>query len=184
MTYAEFTEITTERLHLRALRRGDAQDYFDRLGSSEAVTRGMLWEPHEDISQSVASIEKALRRYEEGKCYRWGIALKEDERIIGVIELLAFEEERDKCGFAYMLGKDFWGRGYGTEALRSALDFAFTRLEVKRVEADHFTTNPASGAVMRKVGMKYMGTIQEKYEKQGKKLDADQYSVTKEEFYA
>ena len=182
MVYREIAQISTPRLWLRKLCREDVQAYYDRIGSRPEVTAGMLWEPHRDISDSVASIEKALHRYAAGKCYRWGIELP-GEGLIGVIELLGFDENAERCSFAYMLCPEYWGQGYGTEALRAALDFAFTRLEIKQVVVDHFTTNPASGAVMRKAGMQFQGILPEKYEKQGKKLDAAPYSITKEAFY-
>ena len=183
MRFHPIETIQTSRLVLRKVRSEDIQDYFDRLGSSEAVTRGMLWEPHTDLSQSVASVEKALRRYEEGGCYRWAVALPEDDRIIGIVEMLRFDESDDSCSFAYMLGESWWGKGYGSEALRGAMDFVFSKMGVKVVRADHFTTNPASGGAMRKAGMTYVKTIPEQYEKHGVKLDADLYQITKEAFY-
>lgn len=182
MKYAAMEAIETHRLILRKLRREDTQVYFDRLGSSPAVTAYMLWNPHRDISESVASIEKALRRYAEGRCYRWGIALREDDSIIGVVELLRLDEQTNTCSFAYMLAEEFWGRGYGTEALTAALDFAFRKLQVSAVEADHMAGNAASGAVMRKVGMKYLRTDPAKYEKNGKTYDAPVYRITSEEW--
>ena len=182
MVFREMRAIETERLLLRKQVREDAGLYFQRIGSRPEVTAGMLWEPHRDPSESVASVEKALRRYAAGKCYRWAIDLP-GEGLIGIIELLGFREEDSCCSFAYMLCPEYWGKGYGTEALKAVLDFAFTNLEICRVDVDHFTTNPASGAVMRKAGMTFKGIVPEKYEKQGRKLDAAQYSITKEEFY-
>ena len=182
MEFAPMRRLETERLVLRELRRKDIRDYYERLGSSEAVTRYMLWEPHREISESVASIEKALRRYEQGACYRWAIALKMDDRLIGVIELLKFDEDRNSCSFAYMLSEKFWGRGYGTEALRAGIDFAFEDLKVSKVEADHFAENEASGAVMRRCGMKYVRTQKEKYEKNGAKHDAPMYCITRNDW--
>ena len=81
-----------------------------------------------------------------------------------------------------MLCPEYWGKGYGTEAMRAVLQYAFMALQVETVVADHFTTNPASGAVMRKAGMRYVQTIPGKYEKQGKLLDADQYRICKSEW--
>lgn len=178
MLFPEIQELKTPRLILRKLTMADVPLYYERLGSSAKVTEHMLWEPHKDISESVASIQKVLRRYAEGGCYRWGITLQDNGELIGIIDLLNFNEEASTCSFAYMLGEDFWGIGYGTEAVRAALAFAFTELQVDAVIADHFTSNPASGAVMRKVGMKYIRTIPEKYEKYGKKLDAEEYRIT------
>ncbi len=177
MEYPCIRNLYTARLILRKLRRDDVQDYYDRLGSSEAVTRYMLWNPHENLSDSVASIEKTLRRYESGRCYRWGIARKEDDRIIGIVELLRFDEEAKSCSFAYMLAECFWGRGYGTEALKAALSFAFREMKLDSVEADHMAENVASGAVMAKAGMQYIRTDRAKYEKNGRVFDAPVYRI-------
>lgn len=178
MIDAGIRTIETERLILRKLRIEDAPCYYERLGSSAAVTEHMLWQPHRYFSESVASIEKALRRYEAGGCYRWGIALREDDSIIGVMELLRFDERENSCSFAYMLGEEFWGRGFATEALRAALEFAFSELHIAVVEVDHFAENAASGAVMRKAGMQYQRTDSAKYEKNGKYHDAHVYRIT------
>ena len=180
MRHQSMEQLKTDRLLLRKLRREDAALYYKRLGSSEAVTRYMLWTPHKEMAESVASIEKALRRYEEGECYRWGVALQSDDTIIGVVELLKFDKARSSCSFAYMLAEEFWGKGYGTEALSAALNFAFEKLEVNLVEADYFADNEASGAVMRRVGMKYVTTQVGKYEKNGVKYDAPVYRITRD----
>ena len=182
MVYPEFQELQTSRLRLRKLAPEDVPLYYARLGSSPKVTENMLWNPHQDISESVASIEKALRRYAEGRCYRWGITLRADGSLIGVIELLRFDEESSTCSFAYMLGEDFWGMGYGTEAVTAAFGFAFSRMGIHAVVADHFVENPASGAVMRKVGMQFSRMLPGKYEKNGVLHDAAEYVITAEQW--
>ena len=182
MQFPEIEVITTDRLILRKLSLSDVRDYYDRIGSSAAVTKYMLFDPHPDISHSVVSVQKALNRYEAGRCYRWAIALPEDNSLIGVIELLRFDEEAESCSFAYMIGENFWGKGYGTEALRAALDFAFTRMQVRAVIADHFCANPASGGCMRKVGMTHTRTLPGKYEKHGICYDAEEYQITRDQW--
>ena len=170
------------RLRLRKLTMDDVQLYYERIGSSSEVTKYMLFSPHQDISESVASIEKALRRYREGRCYRFCIALKDTDELIGVIEPLRFDESTDTCSFAYMLAQDFWDRGYGTEALTAVLGFLFEKMDIQRVEADHMAENAASGAVMRKAGMTFQGIAPEKYEKNGILHDACLYAITREQW--
>ena len=182
MKFPEIKELYTKDLILRKVRREDAQLYFQRIGSREAVTRYMLFMPHTDLADSVESVENVLRRYETGRCYRWAIALKEDDSIIGIIELLRFDETADSCSFAYMIGDGFWGKGYGTQALKAALDFAFSEMELSFVEADHMSANPASGAVMRKAGMVYVRTDEAKYQKNGSVYDAIVYRITRQQW--
>lgn len=180
MEFAAFRELKTQRLVLRRLVPEDAAAYFARLTSCETVTRHMLWQSHRDISEATDSIQKVLRRYEEGRCYRWAIARKEDDSLIGIIDLLSFDEDQNSCSFAYMLGEDYWGQGYGTEALQEVFTFAFAEMQIGTILADHFTDNPASGAVMRKAGMHCTGILPKKYEKDGIWHDAAQYCITKE----
>ena len=180
MKFPELRELRTEDLILRKVRWEDAPVYYQRIGSREAVTRYMLFNPHSDLADSVESVENVLRRYEAGKCYRWAIALQTDDSLIGIIELMRFDEERNACSFAYMIGDEFWGNGYGTQTLKAALEFAFSEMELSCVEADHMAANPASGAVMRKAGMVYLRTDAAKYQKNGITHDALVYRITKE----
>ena len=173
MNFVELRELQTARLRLRRLRFDDVYDYYERLGSDGEVSKYMLFEPHQDIGETLALIEEALVRYEEENFYHWGI--ENEDGLIGVIELLRFDEENDSCSFAYMLGKAWWGRGYATEAVQEVFRFAAEELGVKKITADHMAPNAASGAVMRRAGMVQVGIIPGKYEKHGQRHDAIVY---------
>lgn len=172
----------TKRLILRPFRLSDAKDYYEELASRESVTRYMLFRPHKTMAESEESMVKIQKLYAQGGCYRWAVTRIEEDRLIGTIALLGFDHQEESCSFAYMLGEPFWGQGYGTEMLEAALDYAFSQLSMKLVKADHFSENGASGAVMRKVGMIYTGTVSDKYEKNGKWHDALSYQITLEDF--
>ncbi len=181
MRFAEFEHIQTPRLLLRKISMADAPAYFTRLAGSETVTRYMTFAPQKDVSEAEASVKKALARLEAKTAYRWVIDL-EGEGLIGVIDLLGFDEGAGKCSFAYMLAEEFWGRGYGTEAVKAVFDFAFSKMELQRIEADHMAENIGSGAVMRKAGMTYQRTDKAKYEKNGVSQDAPVYAITREDW--
>jgi len=178
MEFVEFRELTTERLVLRRIGLEDVYDYYERIASDGDVTKYMLFDPHQDIGESLESILKALDRYEEGGFYRWAIVRKEDDTLIGVLELLRFDEAEESCSFAYMLAKDSWNQGYATEAVKEAFRFAFEEMGVRMIAADHMAPNAASGAVMRKAGMVQTGIIPGKYEKHGQIFDAVCYELT------
>lgn len=182
MDFFDLPALRTPRLVLRKLEQKDLPFYYQRLFSNPKVAQYMLWEPHTEISQSAAALEKVLKRYDAGTCCRWAIALNQDDSLIGILELLRFDPVDNTCSFAYMLGEDFWGQGYGTESLEAAFHFAFAELGVSAIAADHFAENAASGAVMRKAGMRYLRTVPGKYEKQGIFHDAMEYRVTREEW--
>jgi RimJ/RimL family protein N-acetyltransferase/NTP pyrophosphatase (non-canonical NTP hydrolase) len=155
----------------------DVYEYYERLFGDGDVSRYMLFEPHQDISESLQSLQCKLEKYEEGNFYCWGVTEKGEDSLIGLIELLRIDEAAETCSFVYMLGCNYWNQGYGTEMLKAVFRFAFEELELQRIVADHIAKNAASGAVMRKVGMKHIGTEPEKYEKLGLKFDAETYEI-------
>jgi RimJ/RimL family protein N-acetyltransferase len=82
--------------------------------------------------------------------------------IIGAITLsLAPEHARAELG--YWIGSGMWGRGYATEAAHAMVAFGFATLRLNRIQAHHFTRNPASGRVLEKVGMRLEGVSRQAY---------------------
>ena len=58
---------------------------------------------------------------------------------------------------AYFLDPDHWGQGLATEAMRAFLWDVRERWGVTGMGADHYADNPASGAVLRKLGFRPTG---------------------------
>ena len=160
--------------------RGDVYEYYERLFGDGDVSRYMLFDPHQTILESLESVQEKLARYESGNFYCWGVELKEEAGLMGLVELLRFDEQTDTCSFVYMLGCNYWNQGYGTEMLKAVFQFAFDELKVERILADHMSPNIASGRAMEKAGMKHIGTETGKYEKLGLRFDAEIYEICNE----
>lgn len=58
----------------------------------------------------------------------------------------------------YWVGRTYWGQGYASEGARAVLGVA-RMLGHRRISAGHFTDNPASGAVLRKLGFSETGQV-------------------------
>ena len=57
----------------------------------------------------------------------------------------------------YWLGKPYWAQGFATEAARALMDFGFNKGGVRSFTCCHFTHNPASGRVLKKLGFRATG---------------------------
>ncbi len=79
----------------------------------------------------------------------------EDHGPVGVIGMFQNTDAVPEAG--YWIGREFWGRGYATEALEGALVWASTRWKRRALMAGHFADNPASGRVLEKAGFLYTG---------------------------
>ena len=73
-----------------------------------------------------------------------------------IIGCCGLHEQDGQAEMGYWIARDHWGQGYATEAARAVLSIA-RALGHRRVHACHAVDNPASGKVLRKVGLKPTG---------------------------
>ncbi len=145
--------LSTPRLTLRPLTKDDASAMFRNWTWDERVSRYCRWFPHTDLSQTEDLLQLYLEQAKDGFDYRWGIEL--DNELIGIIDVVEIEGD---CAFiGYVIGHDYWNNGYMSEALSAVIDHLFS-CGFSAVAAEHHIDNPASGRVMEKCGMHYVGT--------------------------
>jgi RimJ/RimL family protein N-acetyltransferase len=86
------------------------------------------------------------------------IALREDDRPIGECGLLRLFPAWRTTDLSIILGeKDAWGRGYGSEAIRLLLDYAFGALNLHRVAIGVVGFNERALRFYEKVGFRREG---------------------------
>lgn len=158
MTYDQNTQtITTDRLTLRLFTIADAPKVTE-LCTHEAIYAGTLNLPKNYTIESAQGwIPHHQPNFEQDKAYELAITHKLTGELLGAIAL-SNNVTLKKGEIAYWVGYPYWGNGYATEALQAIIDFAFQIKDYHRVFGRYFTTNPASGKVMEKVGMSYEGT--------------------------
>jgi len=82
----------------------------------------------------------------------------------------------------YWIGVPHWGNGYATEAARELVRYGFEKLGLHRIYASHTASNPASGKVLRKVGMKHEGRMRGHLVKWGEYQDLEFYGMLRGEW--
>lgn len=167
--------LTTERLTLRPLVPEDAPR-VQELAGHEAVARGTLTIPHpyEDgmAEEWIAARPAAWKR---GELLVLG-QVTDADGLIGVAGIeLDLDQGRGELG--YWIGVPYWGRGYATEAGIALVDYGFREIGLRRIFAQHYASNPASGRVLEKVGMKREGVLREHIVRFGSVQDAVVYGA-------
>lgn len=173
--------LETSRLKLRPLRRRDAPDIFEYSRDPE-VSQHVLWEPYAAISQARYFIKQAKRQYQRGFPGTLAIEHKESGKVIGTIGFMWINVEHKSAEIGYSLNKRYWNQGYMTEALRALLHYAFSTLHLNRVEAQYETSNPASGRVMEKAGMRLEGTLRQRLKNKGRFVDVKLYAILQKDY--
>src|SRR3989338_3743909 len=117
-------------------------------------------------------ILKPVRKKWKRNSYYFGIFLKENNILIGELELCHMNWWFDKAGeICYSIKKGYDGKGYATEASRAVINFCFKKLKFRKVYADTTPDNVASQKVLEKLGFRLEGRIREKVFVKGKWVD-------------
>ena len=123
-------------------------------------------------------LETVINEYNENG-YNWGITLKDTGKLIGAISAFISEDNRYELG--YNIARKHWRKGYTTEALKAVMNYLINEVEIRSFRCSHAKLNPASGAVMQKVGFKYVkDEVVEKFDK-SEKFDTKVYYLDIEE---
>ena len=151
----------TERLRLRAYQPGDAKIAFETYAGDKETTKYMSFKcpsRAEDLESFVSQVVDFF----DGKAsmsrhFAWLVSLKSTAEYIGSVGFGPSGDFRLSGG--YILGRQYWGKGYAGEAWKCLVDWAKTQPRVYRIEAFHDIANPASGKVMLKAGMQFEGVL-------------------------
>ncbi len=151
------TILETDRLILRDLQESDLPALF-ALNQDPEV---MQYFP-KPYSQA-----ESLRLYQgiqdEVKAYGyslWAVEEKSSQEFIGLVGLhhsdLRIFAGKEAVEIGWRLRKEFWNRGYATEAAQACLDFAFQQTGLSEVYSFTSLLNLPSQKVMQKLGMEFV----------------------------
>ncbi len=141
--------LETERLTLRAPRRGDVKAIAN-IVNDRRVAENTVRIPHPyGVDDAERFVEAANRRDGEAT---FVIAL--GDALIGGCGV---DPREGGPELGYWLGTAYWGRGYATEAVRAVVDYAFGELGRDTLAAGARVSNPASRRVLEKCAFQWTG---------------------------
>lgn len=153
--------IRTQNLILRAPLVGDYSAWASlRMESRDFLTP---WEPvwtEDDLTRASfrLRVKRAAREIATDEAYSLLILDSRSEAVLGGLTLgLVRRGVAQACTLGYWMGQRHAGNGHMTEAVRGALDFAFSELALHRVEAACLPHNEPSRRLLERVGFKREG---------------------------
>ncbi|AMM94675.1 acetyltransferase [Peribacillus simplex] len=172
--------ITSKRLVLRLFQKSDAVA-VTKLCNNYNIYKNTLYLPYPySIEDALSWIEHHLDNFNTNKSYEFAITDKESEELYGAIAL-SNNQKFNNGEIAYWIGEKFWGNGYATEAAQAILHFAFEEKQYHKVFARYFHSNPASGRVMQKLGLKKEGILIDHVRKENRFEDLVYYGIINSE---
>jgi ribosomal-protein-alanine N-acetyltransferase len=152
--------IHTKRLHLRRPHLEDAHEVFQNYGSDPEATRFVTWPTHRTVDDAFEALRARLAHWERGTEFSWSITPPDDsDCVMGMISVSPDIRYSWRWSIGYVLGRQWWGKGYMTEAVRAVKDELFRQPVVQRVWAWVDEDNYASMRVLVKAGFTREGVL-------------------------
>jgi len=106
-----------------------------------------------------------------------------DDRPIGMIDLSGFNWTARHAWVGIGLGeREFWGKGYGTDAMRILLRYAFDELNLNRINLNVFEYNQRAQKSYLKCGFVEEGRARQAMLRDGKRWDIVFMGILKSEW--
>ncbi|MDI2588825.1 GNAT family N-acetyltransferase [Psychrobacillus sp. NEAU-3TGS] len=176
----DFPTLETNRLILRKVSIDDAKDMYTYL-SDQDVVKPMGLEPFETVEDVWDEIKWYQSIYEKGTGIRWGITLKDSNKVIGSCGFLNRHPKHYRTEIGYELSSDYWGQGIASEALKAVSKYGFEHFQLERIEALIELTNIPSQKLVEKQGFQREGLLRHYEFANGKFEDLYMYSILKED---
>lgn len=170
-----------KRVRLRAIEREDIPAFLRWLNDPEVRRFLVLHEPLSRTKEEQWFAELLSRPNE----LVLGIEVKTDTGwiLIGNIGLHQLDLKNRSADLGIVIGeKEFWGKGYGREAIRILLRYAFLELGLNRVELETFAFNERAIRCYAALGFKKVGVRRKAFFRDGAFHDVILMDLLAEEF--
>jgi RimJ/RimL family protein N-acetyltransferase len=144
----------TPRLDVRPFAPADAEAFAGYRADPD-VARYQSWSDY-TVAEGRALIESMhdVRPGTPGHWYQFALEHRESGTLVGDLALKASDAEPSEAEIGFTLSPAHQGNGYGTEAVRGLLAYAFGTLELRRVIAITDALNEPAAALLGRVGMR------------------------------
>lgn len=155
-----FPEIETDRLILKEIEVKNATSIFN-IFSNEEIMKYYGRFPMKSIEEAENLITMFDENFKNNNGIRWGILLKEENKIIGTCGYHNWNKRHSRAEIGYELSMDSWGKGYIKEVLKVIIDYGYEVMNLNRIEAVVYPENKASIKSLINQGFKKEGLLEE-----------------------
>ncbi|WP_376796488.1 GNAT family N-acetyltransferase [Thermogemmatispora sp.] len=179
ITHLQNPFIVGERVYLRPLEPTQDNHLYATWLNDEEIRRYFSIYPTSDARAK----ERLEQLYRDGKHIIFGVALKSNNRLIGLVGLKDINYLNQTAEFYIIIGdRAVWGQGYGTEATRLMIRYGFMELNLNRIQTQDMEENIGGWRADEKAGFKYEGTLRQAILRFGKYHDVRVYSLLRSEY--
>ncbi|MBN1918728.1 MAG: GNAT family N-acetyltransferase [Verrucomicrobia bacterium] len=172
--------IAGEKVRLRALQEEDAEDCWRWFNTWEMVRNLEIRYPVSRLAER-EFIANAMKPQADDKVF--AIEALDGGAYLGNVGLHRISWEDRRATFGIFIGeKAYWGKGYGTDATRAIVRFAFEQMNLNRVDLQVLADNERGIRCYEKVGFVREGVQRQHRYREGRYVDMVVMSILREEY--
>ncbi len=143
--------LETERLILRCWQKTDADRLFEICRQPKVMKHIGTGKPYKSVEDAEKFLDWAENYQKKNGFCRWAVARKSSDEIIGSCGFVRLSESNE-IELCYLFDREFWGRGFATEAARKCLNYGFENLDFREIIALTDLEHAESQNVLKKIG--------------------------------
>jgi len=151
------------RVTVREVVTRDASSLFELL--TDPIVTAHISAPPQSVDAFVGFIRWAQSQRTDRKSLCFGIVPHGLEQAVGILQLRALDPTFFVAEWGFAVGAPFWSTGVFMEAANLVAEFAFTTLNVNRIEARATDCNARGQAALQKLGARPEATLTRAFRK-------------------
>ncbi len=176
-----FSELESDRLIFREVNPEDVEEIF-KIYSDPEVARYDWFTPINTKDDALSIINHYKNEFKNKEEITWGVARKNDNKIIGYCNLGSFDDASIRSEIGYGFNREEWNKGYATETIKALVKFGFEVMNFNRIEATVTFGNEASVKALKKANFVQEGILRERTIMKGKLVDDVVLSILKKDY--
>jgi RimJ/RimL family protein N-acetyltransferase len=168
---------------LRPVRRSDLSNFLTWFNDPEVTQYLSFYLPMTEMAEEKWIEERGTTRANSDANFVIEALEGDGSKAIGSIGLSGINPKDHNAMFGIAIGeKDYWSKGYGTEAARLLVNYGFEQLNLHRINSFAYAFNERSIRMHKTVGFKEEGRQREAVFKNGKYHDHVVFGILREEW--
>ena len=181
--------IIGKKLYLRGIEKEDLSGNMSQWPNDPEITYYMVMGAVPNSGVIYCSWNTLEEEYEQlrnsEKDVVFAIVDKESDNMMGIIGLYGISWIPRLAELRIVIGeKDYWGKGYGTEAIKLVVDYAFDKLNLNNVYLGVNAEHKRAIKAYKNAGFVEEGILRKVQYRNSRYYDAVRMSILREEYYA
>ena len=134
INFSPFPVLYTNRLILKAFSQNDAMSLAE-MRSNSRVNEFLDRADTMSLEDANIFIENRIKDAERNESIMWAIHFKQQSKMLGSICFWNIVAEKDKAEIGYEMHPDYYGKGIMHEAMQAIIEYGFSTIKLKVIEA-------------------------------------------------